>query len=232
MASLEEIIAELQAKPDKINTPELEAVFAQFGEQYFADAEFFNLYKQALILLHTFITQSAVVEAPALADFPVPGVSGKLYLATGTNRLYRWSGSSYTLVIASSTIADATAVLKGIIQLAGDLGGTAAEPKVLKLGSVVPVGTTQNRAVTVQPNGALQSNVMFESEIFDETTTGYSTLASINSVYPSVVGGVLVRPQGLTVYCYFMANPTIYKKCGDSDFYWLKIDHTGVHRLL
>lgn len=36
-----------------------------------------------------------VVEYPLASDFPVPGESGKIYVATETNLTYRWSGTQY-----------------------------------------------------------------------------------------------------------------------------------------
>lgn len=135
--------------------------------------------------------------------------------------------------LTAAITADATISAKGKIKLAGDLGGTADAPLLLKISSVADPLEVQRRAITVGPTGNIVAEDIFEFEVFDDTAsgTGYATLAAINAQYPSIVNSVLVRPKGFTVYCYFMTNSTIYKKCGDNDAYWLKIDNTGVHKL-
>ena len=61
-----------------------------------------------------------VLEYPSLTDFPSTGETGKIYVATDTNKTYRWSGSAY--VVISETLAlgetDSTAYR-------GDRGATA-----------------------------------------------------------------------------------------------------------
>lgn len=44
-----------------------------------------------------------VLEYPSLEDFPATGETGKIYVATDTNKTYRWSGSTY--VVISETLA-------------------------------------------------------------------------------------------------------------------------------
>ena len=43
-----------------------------------------------------------VLEFTNLASFPATGESGKIYIATDTNRSYRWSGSAYTLIVTGN----------------------------------------------------------------------------------------------------------------------------------
>lgn len=78
----------------------------------------------------------------------------------------------------------------------------------------------EQRVVTVTPEGVCFAEPIMEYEVFDETTTGYNTLASIVAAYPTSVG----RKKGFQVWCYYMAQPTLYKKCGDGDDSWLKVD--------
>lgn len=134
--------------------------------------------------------------------------------------------------VLNNALIDATTAVKGVVKLAGDFGGTADEPKVKKLMEIADPEATTPIAAMIAPDGTLQGQNTFEFEVYDEDPAGYATLAAINAAYPSIVGGELKRPQGFTVYCYFMANPTIYKKCGDSDNYWLKINNNGVSKLL
>ncbi|WP_174436667.1 hypothetical protein, partial [Azospirillum brasilense] len=48
-----------------------------------------------------------VLEFSATGNFPAPGETGKIYVATGTNKTYRWSGSGYVEISASPGSTDA-----------------------------------------------------------------------------------------------------------------------------
>lgn len=43
-----------------------------------------------------------IIEGDTLGDFPATGESGKIYIALDTNRTYRWSGSSYTVITSGN----------------------------------------------------------------------------------------------------------------------------------
>src|SRR5215472_15610608 len=66
-----------------------------------------------------------------LSAAPSSPVTGQLYYDTTTNILYFYNGTSW-ISASGGTPPDATASVKGIIQLAGDLGGggTAAAPVI------------------------------------------------------------------------------------------------------
>jgi len=51
-----------------------------------------------------------ILEYPSLANFPNPGEFGKLYVALDTNKIYRWSGSTYVEVSNGSTGPSVTSV--------------------------------------------------------------------------------------------------------------------------
>jgi hypothetical protein len=59
---------------------------------------------------------------------PAP-VAGQIYYDTGANVLYFYNGSTWVSA-SGGTPSDATAGSKGVIQLAGDLAGTAASPQI------------------------------------------------------------------------------------------------------
>lgn len=56
-----------------------------------------------------------VLEYANLAAFPVSGVTGKMYVALDTNKVYRWSGSVYVEISASPGSTDA--VTEGVTNL-------------------------------------------------------------------------------------------------------------------
>jgi Repeat of unknown function (DUF5907) len=67
--------------------------------------------------------------AHQLAAAPGSPVTGQLYYDTGSNSLFYWNGSTW-VAASGGTPADATTSTKGIVQLAGDLAGTAASPQI------------------------------------------------------------------------------------------------------
>lgn len=64
-----------------------------------------------------------------LASAPGSPVTGQLYYDTGTSTLYFYNGSTW-VAAAGGTPSDATTGAKGVIQLAGDLAGTATSPQI------------------------------------------------------------------------------------------------------
>lgn len=66
--------------------------------------------------------------AHQLGTAPASPVTGQLYYNTADNTLYWWDGGAWNS--AKGVVPDATATVKGLVQLAGDLTGTAAAPVV------------------------------------------------------------------------------------------------------
>jgi Repeat of unknown function (DUF5907) len=69
------------------------------------------------------------LRAHQLGTAPSSPVTGQLYYNTADNTLYWWNGTAW-ISASGSTVPDATASVKGIVQLAGDLTGTAASPQI------------------------------------------------------------------------------------------------------
>lgn len=79
--------------------------------------------------------QNAAVQN--LGSAPSSPVAGQLYFDTGDNTLYFYNGSTWVSA-SGGTPSDATTGAKGVVQLAGDLGGsgTAAAAPIISAGAI------------------------------------------------------------------------------------------------
>lgn len=67
-----------------------------------------------------------VLEYSTATAFPVPGETGKIYVANDTNKVYRWSGSSYVEIAASLALGETSSTA-----YRGDRGKAAYEHSLL-----------------------------------------------------------------------------------------------------
>jgi len=67
------------------------------------------------------------------------------------------SGQWVASTVSSTTVSDATTASKGIVQLSGDLGGTASLPSVLKVNGVAVTGTPSSGQVLQATSGTAAS---------------------------------------------------------------------------
>jgi Repeat of unknown function (DUF5907) len=71
------------------------------------------------------------IRAHQLGAAPATPVTGQLYYNTADNTLYWWDGTAWVSARGGVTAPpDATTTTKGVVQLAGDLAGTAASPQI------------------------------------------------------------------------------------------------------
>lgn len=89
------------------------------------------------------------------------------------------------------------------------------------LASLANTGTT-SRVVTVNPDGSLFGEPIMDFQVFDETATGFASLAAIVAAYPTSAS----RAKGFQVLCMAMTPPTLYIKSGDGDDSWIKFTGT------
>lgn len=68
-----------------------------------------------------------VVEGATTANFPETGEAGKIYVATSTNKTYRWSGSGYVEISASLALGTTSSTA-----FRGDYGNTAYQHATAK----------------------------------------------------------------------------------------------------
>lgn len=73
------------------------------------------------------------LRAHILGAAPSSPVSGQMYYNSGDNTLYWFDGSTWIAAKSGAVASDATTTSKGIVQLAGDLTGTATSPTVAAL---------------------------------------------------------------------------------------------------
>lgn len=85
------------------------------------------------------------LRAHQLGAAPSSPVTGQLYYNTADNTLYWWDGTQW-VSSRGTTPPDATSSVKGVVQLAGDLAGTAASPQIAA-GAIVDADVNGSAAI-------------------------------------------------------------------------------------
>lgn len=110
-----------------------------------------------------------------LATAPSTPVAGQIYFDTDDNNLYIYNGTGW-IAIQQGTVNDASTSAKGIIQLAGDLGGTgttAASP-------VIATGAIDTNKLA---SGAVTNN-----KVASDAAIAYTKLALTSSIVNADIG--------------------------------------------
>lgn len=93
-----------------------------------------------------------------LASAPSSPVTGQLYYNTADNNLYLYDGTWVDLTSQGTSAPDATNSVKGVLQLAGDLGGTAAAPTVPGLATKANINSPALTGTPTAPTAAADTN--------------------------------------------------------------------------
>jgi hypothetical protein len=104
----------------------------------------------------------------------------ELYLTTDANatiRVYGWYvrilRKNINIITVDYTVPDATTLAKGIVRLAGDLGGTANNPTVPELANKVPNTRTVSTTSPLLGGGALSSDLTLSIQQANSVDSGF-----------------------------------------------------------
>ena len=103
-----------------------------------------------------------VVEYAATTNFPASGESGKIYVATGTGKIYRWSGTQYTEISASLALGETSSTA-----YRGDRGKTAYDH------------ATETRLTTAKSEGLYKISTTAEGHIGSATAVAKADITAL-----------------------------------------------------
>ena len=113
-----------------------------------------------------------VLEYATLANFPATGETGKIYVATGTNLTYRWSGSAYVEISASLALGETSSTA-----YRGDRGKTAYDHSQVTSGAVHGSSTVGTALLRISNNS---TSIKF-IRVNADNTLAYRTAAEVLS---------------------------------------------------
>ena len=127
-----------------------------------------------------------VVEGETTADFPKTGEAGKIYVATSTNKTYRWGGSSYVEISASLALGTTSSTA-----FRGDYGNTAyqhATAKGAAFGSGLYKITTNSQGHVTAATAVTKSDITALGIPGSDTNT--------NTTYELIKSGSTITLEG------------------------------------
>jgi hypothetical protein len=133
-----------------------------------------------------------VLEFANLAAFPATGETGKIYVRTDTNQVYRWSGSAY-IELSSAGVADTAVKLATArtITLSGAVAGAVAFD-----GSANVTLTTTSTTLAPKASPALTGTPTAPTAAVQNSSTQIATTAFVNAEiaadrpYEATIGNV------------------------------------------
>jgi hypothetical protein len=134
-----------------------------------------------------------VLEFANLAGFPTTGETGKLYVALDTNKVYRWSGTTYIFI--TSGAVDSVAGKTGVVTLVkadvglGSVDNTSDAAK--------PVSTAQQTALNLKANIASPVFTGNVTGLGVATGTSFNAITGLATVAPLVAGTAAVGTSTL-----------------------------------
>jgi len=135
-----------------------------------------------------------VLEFTNLAGFPTTGETGKLYVALDTNKVYRWSGTTYIFI--TSGAVDSVAGKTGVVTLVkadvglGNVDNTSDAAK--------PVSTAQQTALNLKANIASPVFTGNVTGLGVSTGTSFNAITGLATVAPLAAGTAAVGTSTLT----------------------------------
>ncbi|MFZ1250214.1 MAG: hypothetical protein WAR37_02085 [Candidatus Microsaccharimonas sp.] len=133
--------------------------------------------------------QNGAVTTAKLADASV--TDQKLSAGqANTGQVLSYDGTNMVwTTVSSTTVSDASTTTKGIVQLAGDLSGTAGAPVVSRVNGVAVSGTPSNGTVLTATSGSAASwqaptggsGTVTSANITDATATGRNVLTAADA---------------------------------------------------
>ena len=110
-----------------------------------------------------------VLEYSAKANFPTTGETGKIYVDTGTNLTYRWSGSAYVEISPSLALGETSSTA-----YRGDRGKTAYNH-----------ATDSNKLTTAKTSGFYKFSATAEGHIGTITSVAKSDITNLLGLTPT-----------------------------------------------
>ena len=115
-----------------------------------------------------------VLEYSAKASFPATGETGKIYVDTGTNKTYRWSGSAYVEISASLALGETSSTA-----YRGDRGKTAYTHSQA---AHAPSNAQKNSDITkAEIEAKLTGNVTTHTHSYDPAGSASAVQTNLNS---------------------------------------------------
>lgn len=146
-----------------------------------------------------------VLEYANVASFPVTGETGKIYIALDTNKVYRWSGSTYVYI--TSGAVDSVAGKTGVVSLVKADVGLSNVDNTTDLGKPISIATqaaldgkasSSHVGATGTAHGVATTSVAgFMSATDKSKLDGVATGAN-NYTHPSGDGNLHVPATGTT----------------------------------